>query len=181
MALTRKQKDALIESVASTAKDASLIVLTSYQGIDVETDTRLRAEIRKSGGRYQVVKNSLARKVLAGDEFADLRSHMKGMTGYVFGGEDPVATAKVLTKFAKDHEAVFQIKSGFFEGRTLSTAQVDALAKTPGRKELLARLASALKSPIQKLANVLRAPIQKLAGTIQALADKKAEPGAPVP
>lgn len=178
MALTRKQKDALISGVEGRTQEASLIVLTSYQGITVEKDTQLRTEIRKTGAHYQVIKNTLARRVLAGDEYVGLHPHMKGMTGYVFGGEDPVATAKALTGFAKANEAVFQIKSGFFEGRVLSSAQIDELAKIPSRHELLTRLASALKSPIQKLANVLRAPIQKLAGTVQAVADKKAEAGA---
>jgi large subunit ribosomal protein L10 len=175
MPLTRKKKNSLIAEMSEKAKDSSLLVLTAFEGIDVETDTVLRREIRNSGAHYQILKNTLAKRVWAGDEYLDLHAHMKGMTGYVLGGEDPVATAKALTEFAKAHDKVFSLKSGFFEGQVLSLEQLEELAKIPSRPELLTRLATALKSPIQKLANVLQAPIQKLAGTIQALADKKSE------
>lgn len=176
MPLTRKQKDALIADAAKRVDDASVIVLTSFAGIDVEKDTQLRAEVRKTGAHYQVLKNTLAKRVL-GDEYKDLHPQMTGMTGYVFGGEDPVQAAKALTDFAKENEAVFQVKAGYFEGRVLSTAELKALAATPSKEELLTRLATALKSPIQRFANVLAAPVQKLAGTLQALADKKKEEG----
>lgn len=177
MALTRKQKDALIAQVEKRRDDASVIVLTSFGGIDVEKDTQLRAKVRQSGAHYQVLKNTLAKRVLAGDEYVGLHAEMVGMTGYVFGGDDPVAAAKALTEFAKDNEEVFQVKGGFFEGRVLTKDQVKALAATPSREELLTRLATALKSPIQRFANVLIAPVQKLAGTLQAVADKKKEEG----
>lgn len=177
MPLTRKQKDALIAEASKRLEGASLVVLTSFGGIDVEKDTQLRAEVRKSGAHYQVLKNTLAKRVLAGDEYKDLYPKMTGMTGYVFGGEDPVAAAKALTTFAKANEEVFQVKGGFFEGRVLSQDQLKALADTPSREELLTRLATALKSPIQRIASVLAAPVQKLAGTLQALADKKNEEG----
>jgi len=149
----------------------------SYGGIDVEKDTKLRAEVRQSGAHYQVLKNTLAKRVLAGDEYKDLHPQMTGMTGYVFGSGDPVQAAKALTKFAKENEEVFQVKAGYFEGRVLSQDQLKALADTPSKEVLLTRLATALKSPIQRIASVLAAPIQKLAGTLQALADKKKEEG----
>lgn len=175
MALTRKKKDSLIKEVGEKAQDASLLVLTSFEGIDVETDTDLRREIRKTGAHYQVLKNTLAKRVWAGDEYAEIHPHMKGMTGYVLGGEDPVATAKALTEFAKAKPKMFALKTGFFEGQVLSLEQIEELAKIPSRPELLSRLAGAFQAPITKLANVLQAPIQKLAGTLQALADKKTE------
>jgi large subunit ribosomal protein L10 len=177
MPLNRKQKDALIADATKRRDEASLIVLTSFEGIDVEQDTKLRAEVRKSGAHYQVLKNTLAKRVLSGDEYKDLHAQMAGMTGYVFGGEDPVEAAKALTGFAKENEEVFQVKAGFFEGRVLTKDQLKALADTPSKPELLTRLATALKSPIQRFANVLAAPVQKLAGTIQAVADKKKEEG----
>ncbi len=173
MPLSRKQKDAVVSTVGERLEDASLVVLTGFSGISVEADTKLREDIRKTGAYYRVIKNTLAKRVLAGDEYAGLYPQMKGMTGYVLGGEDPVATAKALTGFAKGNKKVFQVKGGYFEGRIMSAEDIEALAKTPSREELLTRLASALNSPIQKLASVLSAPIQKLAGTLQALADKQ--------
>lgn len=177
MPLSRKQKEAVISGASKRLGDASLIVLTSFGGIDVEADTKLRAQIRKSGAHYQVMKNTLAKRVLAGDEYQGLHAQMTGMTGYVFGGEDPVSAAKALADFAKEHSEVFQVKAGYFEGRTLTLAELKSLAETPSKEVLLTRLATALKSPIQRFANVLAAPVQKLAGTLQAVADKNKEEG----
>ena len=173
MPLTRQQKDDLITQMGEVRDEASLIVLTGFEGLDVATDTEIRNEIRSSGAKYRVLKNSLAKKVLSDEGYHGLYPEMKGMTGYVFGIEDPVATAKVIAKYAKEKEEMFSLKAGYFEGRVLSQDDVIALSKVPSREELLTRLASALKSPIQKIANVLQAPIQKFAGTLQALADKK--------
>lgn len=177
MPMTRQQKDDLIASMSSVRDEAQLIVLTGFEGIDVSTDTEIRNNLRSTGAKYRVIKNTLAKKVL-GDEYEGLFPEMKGMTGYVFGIDDPVATAKVVVKAAKDHEKMFTVKGGYFEGQVLSKDDVVALSKVPSREELLTRLASALQSPIQKIANVLQAPIQKFAGTLQALADKRGEEAA---
>lgn len=176
MPLSRKQKDALIAEATDNAGSASVIVLTGFHGIDTATDSDFRTKVRETGGKYRVIKNTLAKRVLAGDEYADLYQHMKGETGYVFGGEDPVATCKAITDFAKEHDAI-QLKSGYFEGRVVSVSEIKALAEVPPREVLLTRLATALKTPIQRIASVLAAPIQKFAGTLQAVADKKAEAG----
>lgn len=173
MPMTRKRKDAVIKDASARAEEASVIVLTGFSGIDVATDTEFRRTIRNTGGHYQVIKNTLAKRVLAGDEYADLHGHMKGETAYVFGGEDPVATLKALTDFVGDHKDHLSVKGGYFEGQVLDPAQIKELADIPPREVLLTRLATALQTPIQRLANVLQAPITKLAGTLQALAEKR--------
>lgn len=172
MAMTKAQKNELVDSASAQLKNSSIVILTGFGGIDVETDTKLRSEIRRAGGKYRVLKNTLAKRVLSEAKYAKLHGHMKGETAYVFGGEDPVAVVKVVTKFAKDHGDHFSLKSGFFEGNVLDAAQLKDLASIPPREELLQRLVNVLASPIQGLVNVLQGPLQKLAGTIQAVADK---------
>ncbi len=180
MALTRSQKDAVIAEGLEAARQASIVVLTGFRGIDVATDTRLRKAVRETGASYQVIKNTLAKRILGEDCYKGLHPQMKGETAYVFGGKDPVAVVKVLSEFAKDNEEHLQIKAGFFEGTVLSSSDLKALADIPPRPVLLSRLAGVLVAPLQRLVNVLQAPLSQTVGVLGAVADKrgKAEPQA---
>lgn len=171
------EKVTLVQGVADRLKGAQSVVLTDFQGINVADMTQLRSDLRDQSVELKVIKNRLLRLALAEAGCDVLDEMLTGNTAVAFGVGDPVAPAKVLTKFAKDNVHV-KIKGGLLEGKRLDLAGVESLAKMPGRSELLATMARDLKYPATQMAMVFQASLLKLAHGMNALARKKEESGA---
>ncbi len=118
--------------------------------------TELRRRIRKAGGHYVVVKNTLARRVTTGKPLEQLKEHFVGPTAVAYSLSDPVALAKVLTDFVKE-APVLEFKAGIVEGRPVAANQVTEIATMPGREELIAKLLFLMQSPISRFVRVLAA------------------------
>src|ERR1700732_3730264 len=134
----------------------STVILTTFQGITVENDTKLRRAVQAAGGKYQVVKNTLAERAGAGGPTEKLLKDLKGTNSIAYSANDPVALAKALTKIAKDVPA-FQFKAGLVEGRVISIAEIQQLANLPSKEELLSKIMFLLNAPAQRIAMALNA------------------------
>ena len=152
----RPDKEKEVESLKTELAKISTLVLTTFQGITVEEDTKLRRAIQAAGGRYRVIKNTLAARAGAGTPAEALLKNLKGTNSIAYTTTDPVALAKALTKVAKDVPA-FKFKAGVVEGRVISIEEIQALASMPSRKEILAKLLYLMNAPAQRLVTVVNA------------------------
>lgn len=152
----RPDKEKEVESLKTELAKISTLVLTTFQGITVEEDTKLRRAIQAAGGRYRVIKNTLAARAGAGTPAEPLLKNLKGTNSIAYTTTDPVALAKALTKVAKDVPA-FKFKAGVVEGRVISIAEIQALASMPSREEILSKLLYLINAPAQRLVTVVNA------------------------
>ena len=155
MSLNRSEKEAVISEVTSLAAKAQTLVIAEYRGITVADMTKLRAEARSKGVSLSVLKNTLARRAVAGSGFDVLADQMTGPLIYGFS-EDAVAAAKVVADFAKTNDKLV-IRAGAFGGKALDSNGVKQLASIPSKEVLLAQICGLLMSPMSRTAVVLGA------------------------
>lgn len=156
MAVTRADKAAELAALEGLFQGADAAVLIDFKGINVPQVTELRRELRKAKAEYRVVKNTLARRALAGTPYAVLSAHFEGTTAVAYTGEDPVGLAKTLTTFMKNAPTL-KIKAAVVQGQAIKPAEVTDLANMPGKPELYAQLLSVLQGPATSLVRVLSA------------------------
>ena len=135
----RKAKSKDLENLKKMLAANKNIFVTGYEKMTPKQDFELRKTIRGAGGEYEVVKNNLAAKASEGTSTNDLLGNLKGMTSLVYTQNDPVALAKVLTKYAKDN-AAFTFKAGMVEGRVIDIKAINDLASMPPKEEIFAKL-----------------------------------------
>jgi len=155
LSLNLQEKQAVVAEVSAQVALAQTIVLAEYRGITVSDITRLRANARKSGVYFHVLKNTLVRRAVQGTQFESLAEKMVGPLVYSISA-DAVAAAKVVYDFAKTNDKLV-VKAGSYNGKVLDTASVNALASVPSKEVLLAQLCGLLQSPVSGLARVLSA------------------------
>ena len=151
---SEKQQD--LDKLKTELAKVSTVILTTFQGITVENDTKLRRAVQAAGGKYQVVKNTLAERAGQGTAAEGVLKNLKGTHSIAYTQTDPVALAKALTKIAKDVPA-FQFKSGVVEGRVISLAEIQQLANMPSKEELISKIMFLLNAPAQRIAIALNA------------------------
>src|ERR1700740_339197 len=150
------------EELKSQLATVSTVILSTFQGITVEQDTKLRRSVESAGGHYEVVKNTVAERAAAGTPAEGLLKNLKGTNSIAYTKTDPVALAKILTKVAKEVPA-FQFRAGFVEGRVISIQEISQLASLPSKEELLSKIMFMLNSPAQRVATALAALPRNLA------------------
>ena len=155
-----EQKTALVAALADRLKAATAGVLVQYEGISVEDDTKLRAALREAGVEYTVVKNSLTGRACDAADLGEMKQYLGGMTAIATCESDPIAPAKIMKEFA-DKINCFEIKAGFVDGGVLDQAGVEALAATPSKEVLIAKMMGSLMSSLYSFAYVLQAKIDK--------------------
>ena len=176
MGLNLEQKQAVVSEIAAQLGSAQAVIVAEYRGLDVGAVTDLRAKARKSGLYLRVLKNTLARRAVMGTPFEKLSDQMAGPLMYGIA-QDPVAGARVLAAFAKDHEKLV-IKGGAMPNTLMSVQDVKALATLPGREELLAKLMGTLQAPIVKLMRTMNEVPGRFARTLAAVRDAQARQAA---
>ncbi len=174
MSLSRQQKESLSESYQQGVATAPNIFLLDYKGITVPQDTELRSRIRDSGGCYEVVKNRIVLRSIAGSPLEELREHFQGPTAVAYSEGDPVALAKALTEFAKGVPAI-EFKAGYVEGKVVRAEQIVELASLPSRSELIAKLLYLLQSPISGLVRLLNAIPQEFVAVLEQIRQQREE------
>ena len=172
MSLNRNEKAAVVADVSAQAAKSQTLALAEYRGLTVEHLNKLRKDAREKGVYLHVLKNTLARRAVAGTPFEVASEGMVGPLIYGFS-EDAVAAAKVISDFAKGNDKLI-VKGGAYAGKALNADGVKALAAIPSREVLIAQVAGLLMSPIQRLAVVLGAVATQKAGPAEAEAPAEA-------
>ena len=149
-----KQKEEEVSKLAEKLKEAKIILLTDYRGINVADVTKLRADLRNTNSEYKVMKNNIIKRALDANGESGLDDLLEGPTAIVIGTEDYLEPSKVIYNFSKNNE-FYKIKGGIIEGKVMTAEEIITLAKLPSRQELLAKLAGALLGNITKLAVAL--------------------------
>lgn len=162
-----------LAEITKSLADSKAIILTEYAGLTVAEQNILRTEAEKTNSSFIVTKNNLLRLALKekSKELADtLDSFLNGPTAVLFG-TDAVSAAKILSKFAEDHENL-KIKTGVMDDKVITLADISALSKLPSYEQLLGQLMAQLQAPAQGLVRQLAAPMQRLVYGLEALRTK---------
>jgi large subunit ribosomal protein L10 len=155
-----KQKD--LDHLKSELSDSKNIFLTGYEKMTVQQDFELRKTVRGAGGKYKVIKNNIAEKATEGTGAGALLKDLKGMLAVAYTSGDPVALAKALTAYAKDHPA-FSFKAGMVEGRVVDVTGVKELAALPAKEVVYAKLLWLMNAPAQRLVTAMNGVGRNLA------------------
>ena len=169
-----EEKKLVVETLASKMQAAAAGVLVKYEGITVAEDTELRAALRKAGVEYSVMKNTLTGRACDIAGYGDMKQYLSGMTAIAFSQDDALAPAKIMKQFA-DKIDCFEIKAGFVDGGVLDQAGVEALAATPSKEVLIAKMMGSLMSSLYGFAYVLQGKIDKENEGADASAEAPAE------
>ncbi|HMO47940.1 MAG TPA: 50S ribosomal protein L10 [Rubrivivax sp.] len=172
MSLNRNEKAAVVADVGRQVARSQTLALAEYRGLTVAHLDTLRRQARDKGVYLQVLKNTLARRAVAGTPFEVAQEAMVGPLIYGFS-EDAVAAAKVVADFAKSNDKLV-IKGGAFDGKALNADGIKALAAVPPKEVLLAQLLGLMQSPISRLARVLAAVSEKKGAPAEAAAEAPA-------
>ena len=174
MSLNRNEKAAVVTDVAAQVARSQTLALAEYRGLTVEHMNKLRVDARAKGVYLHVLKNSLARRAVAGTPFECAAEAMSGPLIYGFS-QDAVAAAKVIADFAKGNDKLV-VKGGAYAGKALDANGVKALAAIPSKEVLLAQLLGLMQSPISRFARVIAAIAEKKGGgAVEAPAAAEAE------
>ena len=167
------EKKTMTADIAGILDQAGAVYVTDFSGLDVEAQGELRSKLRESGAAYRVVKNTLTIRALEGLDLDGLEEHLTGPTGLVLAGEDPVAPAKVVRDFAREHDNRPVVRVGVVERRTVGPEDVAKLADLPGRDELLGSIAGALTSSVGGIVGVLSGLMRDIAYMVEEAAKKR--------
>ena len=171
---TLKKKEAVVDSIKEKLEASQSVVLIDYRGLTVAEVTELRNQMREAGVEYQVLKNTMIKRAAEKAGIEGLDPILEGPTAVAFGINDPVAPAKILTKFAKDTKKI-TIKGGVLAGNAIDVAAVENLAKLPSKEELIAKMLGSLNAPITGLVMVLSGVTSKFVRTLEAIRVQKEE------
>jgi len=168
------QKKEEVSKLAAEMKEAKIILLTDYRGINVTDVTNLRTDLRNVNAKYTVIKNNITRRALAECGIEGLEDKLVGPTAVIMSNEDYLEPAKAIYNFTKDND-YYKIKGGVIEGKVMTAEEIITLAKLPSRETLLSMLAGALLGNISKVAVALdQVRIKKEAGAESAEAPAEA-------
>ena len=150
------EKKQIVADLVEKLKGAATGVFVDYRGLTVAEDTQLRAKLREANVEYKVIKNTLCRFAVNELGMTELDEILNGPTSLALSVDDPVAPAKILADFAKENENL-EIKAGFMEGKVITLDELKALASTPSRETLYAKMLGSLNAPASNLARLLQA------------------------
>lgn len=173
MSLTRSEKEVVLKNVAELAENAQSLVLAEYRGLTVAEMTELRSKAREQNVSLNVLKNTLAKRALAGTGFEAASDEMTGPLVYGFS-EDAAAVAKVMSDFAKGNKKLVLRGGALQSGTKLSVDEVKQLANIPSKEVLLAQLCGLMNAPMTQLVTLLQAPSVRFARVVSAVAQQKA-------
>jgi large subunit ribosomal protein L10 len=175
--LKLEDKKALVAEMAEVAANAHSVVAAEYRGLTVAQMTELRSKARSQGVYMRVVKNTLARRALAGTSFEPVGPSLKGPLVLAFSKDDPGAAARVVKDFGKTSDKLVATLVSL-GGQVLPGRDLEKVASLPTRDQALSMLLGVLKAPIEKLVRTLAEPQAKLARTFAAVRDQKQAAGA---
>ena len=155
--MNKQNKQQVVSEIKDKLQQAKAVFLADFRGMSVEQATNLRNELRKAEVEYKVVKNTLLELASRDTDKAGLSEHFAGPTAIAMTYTDPVAAAKVLSKFAKEQQQTFKLKAGVLSGKVISVPDIQALADLPSREVLLAKMLGSMNAPVTNFVGVLAA------------------------
>lgn len=168
----RPEKASKVAELKELLTSAKGVILVNYCGLSVAEDTKLRSAMREVGVKYTVAKNTFIRIAAKEAGIEGLDSVLEHNTAIAIAPEDPVAAAKVINEFAKEHKAL-EVKAGILDGKVISVDEVKALAELPSREVLLAKMLGSMQAPISGLVNVLQGTIRNFVYVLEAVRQEK--------
>ena len=173
MAVTKAKKTSQVQALEKDLKRVSNMVVATYSKLTVAQDFELRKAVRGAGGKYRVVKNTLAARAAKGTKVEEALKNLSGVTSIAYTEGDPVALAKALAKYIKDTPEL-TFKAGVVEGKLISPKEIESLATMPSKEELYSKLLFLLNAPATRLATAVNAVGRNLAVVIgQGVEQKK--------
>jgi large subunit ribosomal protein L10 len=177
---TRETKQRDLEALTQSLHSAKSAMVVSFAGVSVNKDQEFRNTIRSAGAKYQVVKNTLARRAVKDTQFEQAADSFKGVTAIAWTENDPVVLSKAVSKFMKDNADIYTFKTGVVDGRLIDLKQLTTIANLPSKEELISKLLFVLNAQAQRLVTVISAVPRDLAVVIKQIGDKAPEGKAPV-
>jgi len=171
--MNRTEKEQIVQELAEKLSKVKAAFIADYRGINVEQVTRLRRELVAVGVDYRVVKNSLLRLASKGTPAEPLQKFCAGPTAIALAGDDVVAPAKILAKYASEL-AAFELKAGVLDGKLISVDEITALSKLPSREELLGQALRSMNAPVSNFVGTLAAIPRSLVQVLNAIGQSKA-------
>jgi large subunit ribosomal protein L10 len=172
MAVTKAKKAEQIQKLNQDLQKASSMIVGTFSKLTVAKDFELRKTVRTAGGRYQVVKNTLAKRASEGTKVSEALKELKGVTSIAYTNGDPVALAKALNKYVADNPE-YSFKAGVLEGRVITLNEIKALATMPAKEEIYSKLLFLINAPAQRLVTVMNAVGKNLAVVVNQGVEKK--------
>jgi large subunit ribosomal protein L10 len=173
MAVTKAKKVEQVQVLSAEFQQTSAAILGTFSGLKAAQAEELRKTVRSAGGKYRVIKNTLAERASQGTGLAEALKGASGVTSIAYTTADPVALAKALSKYAKENPE-YSFRAGVIEGRVISIREVEALATMPSKEEICSKLLFLINAPAQRLATVLNAVGRDLAAVVdQGVKEKK--------
>ncbi len=166
--MEKKDKEIFLADMKDRLQMAKATFVVDYQGLQVQTISNLRKELKAIGSEFQVVKNRLMKMACQDTETEALKEHFKGPCALAITYQDIVAPAKVLVDFSKENEKL-EIKVGQISGKIMDFAGIKRLAELPGRDELLSQMLSAMQGVPASFVRVLNGLIVKLLNVLKAI------------
>ena len=172
--MNRNEKAEIISEIKELLESSSGVYLTDYNGINVEDITDLRNKFRKEGVRYKVFKNTLVKRALTeSGKFTKLADHLTGMTGFAFTATNPVAPAKIISKYFGDKEKL-ALKGCYIEGEYYDSSKLKSLAALPSKQELIAGIMGSLDAPVAGIAGAINAVMRDLVSVVDQISKRQA-------
>lgn len=165
-------KKLIVEKITEEIQNACIGIVVDYKGVTVESDTKLRKDLRENGVKYAVVKNTMLKRAaeIAGLDF--LGPILEGSTALATSDEDYVTVSKIICEFSKKNE-FYTIKAGFIDGKVASADEIKQIAKLPSKEILIAQTLAGIQAPISGFASVLSGTMRGLVVALNAIAEKK--------
>jgi large subunit ribosomal protein L10 len=172
MAVTKAKKIELADALHAELGETQTAILTSFSKLKASQAEELRKTVRSAGGKYRVIKNTLAQRAGQGTRVEKALQALKGVNSIAYTTDDPVALAKALSKYAKDNPEL-TFKAVVLEGQLLSAKEVESLATMPSKEEIFGRLLFLINAPAQRLATVINAVGRNLAVVVNQGVEKQ--------
>lgn len=170
--LSKIEKKQLVEALHQKFIESKIIILTDYNGLDVDTINELRRKLKESNVEYKVVKNTMLIRASEETDMALIKDHFQGPSAIAMSYADPVSPAKVLSDFAKENEKL-EIKIGVMAGKILDINEIKRLSSLPSREVMLSQVLSTMNGVPTALVRALSNVPERLLYALQAIKDQK--------
>jgi large subunit ribosomal protein L10 len=172
--MNSNEKSEIISEIKELLGSSTAVYLTDYSGINVEDISALRNQFRNEGVRYKVYKNTLVKRALKeSGKYDKIADHLTGMTGFAFTTTNPLAPAKIISKYFADKEKL-SLKACYVEGEYFDGSQLKALATLPTKNELIAGIMGSINSPVSGIVGAINAVIRDLVSVVEQISQRQA-------